>query len=294
MRSNEGNQIRGSLLVINLVRSLGGFNLKYQAGATRNHRTMTTFCGADWAGHGWVTATSTGDGPPDIGYQPTVYDVWKSLAGDRRLAIDIPIGLTTDGRRHCDLEARRVLQTRGNSLFYTPTREAVYETNLELAKDAQEHLDFSVQNQVWSLVPRIREVDRFIQATAETLDQHQVIETHPEVAFAALNGGLPMERSKKEELGGGERLAALEETSLTGVGEAYRKAREEFGGPDYATKLAKPDDILDALVALVVAMEGGHEPPALPQRTEADVDTVLDRRCRIAYSVAVDWPALDL
>ena len=51
------------------------------------------------------------------------------------MLIDIPIGLTKDEPRACNLEVKKCLSPgRQNSVFYTPVREAVYQPNLLEAK----------------------------------------------------------------------------------------------------------------------------------------------------------------
>jgi predicted RNase H-like nuclease len=165
--------------------------------------------GADWAGHGWLVASAQGEARPQVEFHPTIFEVCNRLPADGRMAIDIPIGLPTNGRRPCDREAKTVLGTRGNSVFYTPTRDAVYASNIEAAKDKQSDLDYSIQNQAWAIVPQIREVDKLLQIHETGTNYGQIIETHPEVAYAALNGGEPVEKTKKGDSGEMDRLELL-------------------------------------------------------------------------------------
>lgn len=249
---------------------------------------MVTNFGVDWAGHGWLVASSKGEARPQVEFHPTIFEVWNKLPAEGRMAIDIPVGLPTIGRRPCDREAKTILGARGNSVFYTPTREAVYASNIEDAKEKQAELDYSIQNQAWAIVPRIREVDKLLQILESEINPSQVIETHPEVVFAALNGGKPVGTAKKEATGEVDRLELLR-PHLHDVEAGFRKAVSKFDGPDYASKFAKPDDILDAFAALVVANDGGRQPPRLPHATSPNKDDELDRECVIAYSKEVDW-----
>lgn len=244
--------------------------------------------GVDWARHGWIVASAEDEERPQLEFHSTIFEVWDRYPADGRVAIDIPIGLPTDGRRPCDREAKAVLGARGNSVFYTPTREAVYASNIEEAKDRQSGLDYSVQNQAWAIVPRIREVDTFLQICGSEMDTDGVIETHPEVAFAALNDGQPVVKTKKEDRGEMPRLKLLS-PRLPGVETVFSRGTSSFQGPDYASKFAQPDDILDALVGLLVARDGGRNPPSLPQAASPNRDDELDRDCIIAYSEETDW-----
>lgn len=250
---------------------------------------MPACVGVDWAGHGWVAAHASTGNQPTIEFHPTIFDLWESYPPDTRLVIDIPIGLCQDGRRRCDLEVKSVLGSRGNSLFYTPTRQAAYQPNLVDAKAAQQHLDFSIQNQAWSLVPRIREVDQFLQRAGKRLEDGHIIETHPEIAFASLNDGRPCLQSKKSPAGEEERLSLID-GKLGAVRDVFADTVSRFNGPAYATRFVKPDDVLDAMVSLVVALHGGDNPPTFPLEADPDRDEVLGRDCEIAYASTTEWP----
>jgi len=249
---------------------------------------VVTNFGVDWAGHGWLVASAKDEAPPQVEFHPTIFEVWNRLPADGRMAIDIPIGLSTNVRRPCDQEAKAILGARGNSVFYTPTRDAVYASNIVEAKEKQAELDYTIQNQAWAIVPRIREVDKLLRILESEIAPCQVIETHPEVVFAALNGGEPVGTIKKEGRGKMDRLELLR-PHLRDVAMGFRKATSKFEGPSYASKFAKPDDIVDAFAALVVAKEGGDQPPRLPQTTSPNLDDELGRECIIAYSKDVDW-----
>lgn len=76
------------------------------------------YFGVDWAGHGWVVASAQDDARPEVHFYPTIFEVWQELPENGQMAIDVPIGLPTNGRRPCDREAKSILGTRGNSVFY--------------------------------------------------------------------------------------------------------------------------------------------------------------------------------
>lgn len=247
---------------------------------------MSEFVGVDWANNGWFAVSSVEESV-EYGYFPSITDLWHHHQDAEAICIDIPVGLRADDRRACDREAKQVLGDKGSSLFYTPTRDAVNASNICAAKTAQESLDFSVQNQAWALVPCIREVDAFLERTEQT-DRPRIIETHPEVAFAALNDGVPLDDPKDTEDGEDERLELLERW-LPNVQSHFTEIADQYQGPDYALELTDKDDILDAMVAAVVATHGGSDPPTLPKHSEQQTDTCHQRPIEIAYYPEVDW-----
>src|SRR6056297_1684928 len=112
---------------------------------------MSKYVGIDWASKGWFAVCLTDDDETEMGFYPSIFNLWHDLDDVDRIFIDIPIGLSQDGKRACDVEAKQLLNpARGNSVFYTPTRDAVEAQTIEDAKSAQEGLDFSVQNQAWA------------------------------------------------------------------------------------------------------------------------------------------------
>lgn len=117
-------------------------------------------------------------------------------------------GLPSDSRRACDVEAKEKLGAHQSSVFYTPVRAAVYKQNLEDAKAINEEAGYSIQNRAWSIVPRIRDVDEFLDSYPNAQDR--LFETHPEVCFTGLNGGEPPNHSKQTNRGLQERLSLLE------------------------------------------------------------------------------------
>jgi predicted RNase H-like nuclease len=103
------------------------------------------------------------------------------------IAIDMPIGLSDDGVRACDLAARKLLGRAGSSVFQTPVR-AVLE-----ARDYAEARDLSracttppraPSAQAFQLVKAIRQLDDALGDPPSD----RVVEVHPELAFRELSG----------------------------------------------------------------------------------------------------------
>jgi predicted RNase H-like nuclease len=102
------------------------------------------------------------------------------------VGIDMPIGLSEDGLRACDLEARRRLSGTGASstVFPAPVRQVLaadsYVQARGLAVAASRR---SISAQSWNLVPSIRQVD---DALGDPPTE-RLVEVHPELAFRALD-----------------------------------------------------------------------------------------------------------
>ena len=122
------------------------------------------------------------------------------------VGIDMPIGLSDDGRRTCDLEARRRLGRAGaaSTVFPAPVRPVLgAESYAEARRLAVAASRRSISSQSWNLVPSIRRVD---DALGNPPTDH-VVEVHPELAFRDLD---PRVRDRKALLRGqAQRIRAL-------------------------------------------------------------------------------------
>ncbi len=152
--------------------------------------------------------------------------------------IDIPIGLPNAGARECDTQVRRMLKSRGSSVFPAPIRPMLGAgTYVEACEMGTKVDGRKISKQTWFLLPKIREVDAFLHQNPERMSQFH--EVHPELSFSAWNDFRPMSHSKKTAAGRVER----EDLVLSRYGEAYR-----------AVSLPKAayrnDDLLDAFAAL--------------------------------------------
>ncbi len=124
------------------------------------------------------------------------------------VAIDVPIGLPAAGSRPCDDAARVLLGAARASVFHTPSRPVLaaadYIAACTLARSRGER---APSKQLWGIQPRIRAVDRGLQAAAPA-DRERVLECHPELSFRAL-AGTPHLARKRTAPGVGQRIAAL-------------------------------------------------------------------------------------
>ncbi|WP_435100305.1 DUF429 domain-containing protein [Halorubrum sp. N11] len=220
---------------------------------------MAPSVGVDWASRGWLAVAIVGD-EWTARMHPSIHSVWFEHRDAESILVDIPIGLPESERRECDRGAKEFLgPDRARSVFWTPCRDAVERDTYESAKRAnQEARGDSLSTQAWGLIPRIREVDRFLRDTEDA--RGVVAESHPEVCFASFAGGsLP---SKHDDGGLDDRRAILEATaeSAAGVYDGFVAEHIE-GQPSWARRIGSSnrDDLLDAMVLALTADVGGGE-----------------------------------
>ncbi|MGY2128343.1 DUF429 domain-containing protein [Blastococcus sp. SYSU DS0617] len=103
------------------------------------------------------------------------------------IAIDMPIGLSDDGLRACDVAARKLLGPAGSSVFQTPVRAVLNATDYAEARAvsrAHTSPPRAPSAQAFQLVKAIRQLD---DALGDPPSE-RVVEVHPELAFRELSG----------------------------------------------------------------------------------------------------------
>ncbi len=111
-------------------------------------------------------------------------------------------------------------------------------------------------------MPKIREADRLLQSRPDL--QGRLRESHPELAFASLNHGQPMQYNKKTSEGRQERLHILKRYLPTAHAFLNRVLYETLQHDVQA------DDVLDALVLAILAREGHGRLATLPPSPPRD------------------------
>ena len=181
--------------------------------------------------------------------------------------IDMAIGLrnSTEQNRP-DHDAKIELGAKASTVFPIPSREAVYAEGEEAQKEANKRtLDKSLAKQSLGIIPKIKELDKFLDEHPEY--KNRILESHPEVAFARLNGSVVMSR-KKEEPGLSVRRHILSEyldkKDLSGL---YDKAKELECGQD---------DLIDAIcLAVTGALHAHGQTETIPEKPEKDEKGLL-------------------
>ena len=181
--------------------------------------------------------------------------------------IDMAIGLRNNMEQiRPDDEARKELGPKASSVFPIPSRDAVYADGEENQKQANiRTLGKSLAKQSIAIIPKIRELDTFLNDHPEY--KNKILESHPEVDFARLNGAVLMSR-KKEEPGPSHRIDVLSE---------FLDKKELFGMYDKAKELhCNQDDLIDAIcLAVTGALYAHGEYETIPAEPEEDKKGLL-------------------
>jgi predicted RNase H-like nuclease len=128
-----------------------------------------------------------------------------AVPGVEVVAVDMPIGLSDDGPRACDVAARARLGRAGSSVFPAPVRAVLATDDYAEARRVSVAATggTSLSAQAFQLVRSIRSLD---DALGDPPADH-VVEVHPELAFRALDPAV--DDPKGTARGLAQRLAAL-------------------------------------------------------------------------------------
>jgi len=192
-----------------------------------------------------------------------VEELFGEASGMVPVGVDIPIGLPSGARpgpRPFDVAARRLLgKGRAASIFSPPAQEslhaATYPDALALNRAATGQ-GLSIQS--YNLLAKIREVEAWL-STLKPKEQRQVVEVHPECAFAqmAAGAGRMLPPSKKVRAGELARMRLLRSVGVQLTWEQVARGRRGLGPTSRGRLLAKTDDVLDA----AAAAWGARQPP---------------------------------
>ena len=216
--------------------------------------------GVDGCPGGWLAVAYDGDaGTIAPAVHRSFVEVLAAYPDAERIGIDIPIGLIEVGRRRADLEARKVLGPRRNSVFPAPDpRVVAAPTYAEANRRFRSMTGRGVSRQAFAIFPKVIEVNRTLTPAL----QGRVFEVHPEVCFWAL-GGRPMEHRKRSTEGFEERRALL--ADALGIAIPERRAAGVMAKP------AGADDVLDAIAAAWTARRDAlGQSGRLPEEPQVD------------------------
>ena len=161
------------------------------------------------------------------------------------IAVDMPIGLPDQigiGGRGPEALARKVLKGKSSSIFSMISRRSVmadadYSETCRLARQDSTP-PRGISKQGFNILPKVRELDQVLSANIEL--SKNIFETHPELALAILTGTPVMERKTTKD-GQKKRIEIVNSFGLPMVEPLPRLSG------------AKPDDLIDAAICLLVA-----------------------------------------
>ena len=221
------------------------------------------YLGVDGCPAGWIAVTKH-RGKLIYKICANATDLVAAFPDAKSILIDIPIGLPWREMptRACEPRARQVLGPRRSSVFSVPCREAAHAATVADARAANiAELGKSLSAQSWNICNKIAEVDLLLR---DKKLQKVVREVHPELCFWGLAGGVPMHFGKKSPEGRAERLAVLSRF------EPKTQKLLNLVLQEQLRATVQADDVLDAVVAFVVATAKPGDQTTLPEKPSVD------------------------
>ena len=213
------------------------------------------FVGIDGCRDGWIAAILD-YGQLRIERYRTVLDIMRQFPTADAYLIDMAIGLPEsikEMENRPDRLARKELGGHSSSVFPIPCRQAVMvnpddpQAFDKMRAMNRSILDKSLSSQSINIIPKIRELDEFLDEHKEY--KNVLCEAHPELCFKRLKGQALRTR-KKEREGLEERRNILLKYLKNDMLDEIRD-RAKFLG-------CMPDDIMDALCLAVSASFKAH------------------------------------
>jgi len=200
------------------------------------------------------------DKPPRPFFAATVAALVAAAQADGPLAVvgmDLPIGLPDAGRRAADVLAKQAIGPLRSSVFMTPVRGALRAEDHPTAIAVNASLaGEGVSERAYALRHKFFEVEDLLRAT-----ELRVVEVHPEVSFARMNGG-PLLARTSTWAGAEVRRLLLADQGIP-----------LFGDLGTAGRSAGVDDVLDAAAAAWTARRvAGGTAVCLPDPPEVFSD----------------------
>lgn len=234
---------------------------------------MTRVAGVDGCAGGWALVTATAAGDRLVGLRLSRVIELAAVVDRTRtgelaaLAIDMPIGLLDVHPRTADVEARKRLGPRRSSVFPTPLRTTLDAADYpEACERSRAMCGKALSKQAWNLMPKIRELDRIVEAT----DQPRVAEAHPECAFLRLHDDQPLPHPKATPQGRELRVRLLTDSG-------------RFDQDELAMILASGNaPLIDTLDALALTVTARHITLGTERRLGDQADG-FGRRAEIVF-----------
>ena len=224
------------------------------------------YIGVDGCKGGWAVAVLD-HGELRLETYKSIDSLVKEYPSFDAFLIDMAIGLkNSPDQVRPDIAARKELGAKASSVFPIPSREAVYAKGEEEQKKANlRTLGKSLSKQSLAIIPKLRELDEFLND--HPAYRGKILESHPEVDFARLNGSVVLSK-KKEEPGPSERIHILSE---------YLDKRDLYVVYDKAKELGcGQDDLIDAICLAVTGTLHAHgQSETIPEKPEPDEKGLL-------------------
>lgn len=189
--------------------------------------------GVDAYKQGWVAVELSDGAYTDARFSEDLRALLDAAPGAEVVAVDMPLGLLSEGWRKADKEAKAVLGPRASSVFPVPPRGVWLEKDYDAANlRCREMTGSGLNQQTWGLKAKLRAANDCLEG-----DDGRLFEVHPEVSFWALNGKTPLPHKKTSWEGQMTRRALLRNAGIVlpdDLGPAGR---------------VPPDDVLDAAAA---------------------------------------------
>ncbi|MEU5026081.1 DUF429 domain-containing protein [Streptomyces milbemycinicus] len=198
------------------------------AGGTAPH-----VVGVDACPGGWVAVALRGGRFAGADMDAALAALLTRVPAAVVVAVDIPLGLLEVGRRRADELALGRVAPHRSRVFPVPPRPVWEEPDYGAANERCRRLTgLGLPRQSWGLVTKVREANACREG-----GERRLYEVHPEVSFAAMNGGHPVALSKKSWSGQAQRRGLLGEQGIALPDELGPAGR------------VPPDDVLDAAAA---------------------------------------------
>jgi predicted RNase H-like nuclease len=201
--------------------------------------------GIDGCKAGWILITF--DENASYHVLRTDDELLDSLNSYDRIFIDMPIGLEDEiYTRECDRLLREKLGPEyAPSVFSPPIRPALHAPSYaEANMQSFEFTEKKLTVQAWNITPKIKVLDRFLTENADL--QQKVFESHPELIFMNLNGGMIYQK-KNTKKGLRHRLELVSNHESV-ADDFFRVIKEEYRRNEVAE-----DDIVDAMALAYAA-----------------------------------------
>mgnify|MGYP003996905619 FL=1 len=202
---------------------------------------MSRVIGIDGCKAGWIIAKTLEDKSISFQIIKNLNDDYLKESNVSLIGIDIPLRLSSSGKRLAEIEARVLLKNRACTIFSPPTLNALTAKNyIDACKINFKECGKKISKQSWNLFPKIKEAQEFLEN--KSIIELGVFEVHPELSFMAMNDMNLIWASKKTVIGREIRIKLIQKF--------FPKFSFESVRNKYKKNQVLDDDILDSVSVL--------------------------------------------